>query len=424
MSKKSRRRQEQLEEKDWTLSDPGSDLFALLTQGAVTSTGVAVGPESAMRVPAVAAAVRTIAETIASLPIHLFKRSDGGGRERDRSHAAAKVLERPAPWVSAYEFKLRLVMDAIQYGRGIAVAARGDGHVRELHRIAKGLLRVEHDRSTGEPSYIFAPTEDTERRYDWADVVDVVPVPSEGEPPSLISLAREAIGFAVVLQNHGARLFANGARPSGLLSFEGNLSANEIRNRIAAWNAAHGGEKSGGTAAMDRKASYTALALSSVDAQYLDLWRHAILEIARVFRVPPHMVSELGRATFSNTEELGLQFIAYTLRPWLDLIEGALTRVLLKDNEREEYFLEFVLDDLTRGNIIQRFAALKAAVGGPFLLANEARALENRQPIAGGEKLNEAQGAAAAREPIGTGTGVGTGEPETEEPTGTLRVVA
>lgn len=417
MSKKSRRK-DQIEEKAWTLDEPGAEMLGLFGAGGMTAAGEPVGPESAMRVPAVAAAVRTISETIASLPIHVFQRAEDGGRERDREHPAAKVLERPSPWCDAYTFRLRLVMDAIKHGRGIAVAARGGGEVRELHRVAPGVLRVELDDATGEPSYVLTPKTGGERTYRWQDVVEIVPVPTDGAPPSLISLGREAIGFAMTLQKHGSRLFANGARPSGLLSFEGALSATEIRNRVALWNAAHGGGKSGGTAAMDRKATYVMLGLSSVDAQFLELWRFAILEIARVFRLPPHMLGELDRATHANSEEMGLQFVSYTLRPWLDMIEGALTRVLLTEAERETHFLEFQLDDLTRGNIVQRFAALRSAVGGPWMTPDEARAIENRPAIDGGDKLNAPQGVgnAAPADPGGNGA--------VDEPNGNLRIVA
>lgn len=413
MSKKSQRKH--LEEKSWTLDEPGVELLALFGAGGVTAAGETVGPESAMRVPAVACAVRTIAETVASLPLHVYLRAKDGGRERDRDHPAAKVLDRPSPWCDAYTFKLRLVMDAIQYGRGLAVAARGGGNVRELHRIVPGGLSVRTDSLTGEPSYVLSPKVGGERTYRFEDVVDLVPVPSDGEPRSLISLAREAIGFATTLQKHGSRLFANGARPSGLLSFEGTLSATEIKNRVAVWNATHGGGKSGGTAAMDRKAVYSALGLTSVDAQYLELWRFSILEIARVFRLPPHMLGELERATHSNSEEMGLQFVSYTLRPWLDLIEGALSRVLLTEEERSTVYLEFQLDDLVRGSIVQRFAALRNAIGGPFLTPNEGRALENRPALDGQDKLNAPQGVASGADPAPGGTA---------EPNPNLRVVA
>ncbi len=399
MSKKSKRKQQQFEEKAWTLDASGEELLALFGAGTATASGEAVGPESALRVPAVVSAVRSIGETIASLPIHVFKRLPDGGRERDREHPAAKVLERPVPWLSAYEFKLRLIFDAIRHGQGFAVAARAGGQVRELHRIKPGAMRVEHDPATGEPNYKLTVAAGGERAYDWRDVVHLVPVPNDGAPLSLISLAREAIGFAATLEKHGARLFGNGARPSGILSFADKLSPVEIKNRVAVWNAVHGGGRSGGTAVMDRSASYTGLTLNSVDLQYLELRRHQVLEIARVFRVPPHMLAEMDRATHSNSEELGLQFVAYCIRPWCDLIEGALSRVLFAEEERETNFIEFQLDDLLRGNILQRFEALSTAIGGPWLSANEGRAVENRPPIKGGDVLNQPQGVAAPRSP-------------------------
>lgn len=400
MSKKSKRKQQQqFEEKAWTLDASGEELLALFGAGTTTASGEAVGPESALRVPAVVAAVRTIAETIASLPIHAFKRLPDGGRERDREHPAAKVLDRPVPWLCAYEFKLKLIFDAIRHGQGFAVAARAGGTVRELHRIKPGPMRVDHDPVTGEPTYKLTGAAGGERTYDWRDVVHLIPVPSDGAPVSLISLAREAIGFAATLEKHGARLFGNGARPSGILSFDDKLSPVEIKNRVAVWNAVHGGGRSGGTAVMDRKATYTGLTLNSVDLQYLELRRHQVLEIARVFRLPPHMLAELDRATHANSEELGLQFVAYCIRPWCDLIEGALSRVLLSDEERDTHFIEFQLDDLFRGNILQRFDALNKAIGGPWLTTNEGRAVENRPAIEGGDALNQPQGVAAPRAP-------------------------
>lgn len=413
MSKKSRRKAEQLEEKAWTLDAPGAELLSLFGAGTATASGETVGPDSALRVPAVVAAVRTIAETLSSLPIHVYRRGADGSRQRDRDHAAAKVLDRPAPWLGPYEFKLRLIFDAIRHGQAFAVAARGGDTVRELHRIAPGGMRVEYDPATGEPTYKLSRTTGGDRTYQWDDVVHLVPVPSDGAPVSLISLAREAIGFASTLEKHGARLFGNGARPSGILSFADKLSPVEIKNRVAVWNAVHGGGRSGGTAVMDRSASYTGLTLNSVDLQYIELRRHQVLEIARVFRVPPHMLAEMDRATHANSEELGLQFVAYCIRPWCDLIEGALSRVLFSEAERDTHFLEFQLDDLLRGNILQRFDALNKAIGGPWLTANEGRAVENRPDIDGGSKLNLPQGVAAPS----------ADAPATEQPSN-LRVVA
>ncbi|KQP21817.1 hypothetical protein ASF25_21535 [Methylobacterium sp. Leaf100] len=323
------------------------------------------------------------------------------------------MLNRPAPWLGSYEFKLRLIFDAIRHGQAFAVAARAGGTVRELHRIAPGRMRVEHDPATGEPSYKLNGQTGGDRTYRWADVVHLVPVPSDGAPVSLISLAREAIGFASTLEKHGARLFGNGARPSGILSFEEKLSPVEIKNRVAVWNAVHGGGRSGGTAVMDRKATYTGLTLNSVDLQYLELRRHQVLEIARVFRVPPHMLAEMDRATHANSEELGLQFVAYCIRPWCDLIEGAFSRVLFTEAERDNHFVEFQLDDLLRGNILQRFDALNKAIGGPWLTPNEGRAVENRPDIEGGSKLNLPQGVAAPND-----------APAAVEPPANLRAVA
>lgn len=396
---RSKHQPEKQEEKSWTLDAPGPELFELFGAGPLTASGETVGPEAAMRVPAALCATRTIAETMASLPIHVFRRGPGDTRERDRDHPAAKVLARPAPWTSAYEFKLGLVTDAIRHGRGCAVAVRASDEIRELHRIFHSGITIERDLYSGEPSYLVNPRTGAERRYSWRDVVDVVPFPSHdagGAPTSLVHLARESIGFAATLEKHGARLFGNGARPSGVLSFKGKLNEMSLKNRLALWNRTHGGARAGGTAVMDEGAEYQQLSLNSTDAQFLELRHFQVLEIGRAFRVPAHMLLEMERATHANSEELGLQFASYCLRPWADLIEGALSRVLFTDAERDEYFIETLFDDLIRGNTLQRLEALSKAVGGPFMTPDEARATDNRPKIAGGDKLNQPQGVGSA----------------------------
>lgn len=389
-------RRRPLEEKSGTsgIAQPEQwllDMFA--GGGTATEAGENVGPESALKVPAVLAAFRTIAETMASLNVHLYRRGADGSRERERDHPAAKALERPAPWMDAYPFKLRLIGDAIRHGRGLAVAARGGDRI-ELHLIQPNTMAVEHD-VFGEPSYKLQVGE-IRRSYAWSDVVDLVPIPNgNGQPLSILGSCREAIGLLLTLQRHGSRLFRNGARPSGLLSINDKLNGIEIANYKKLWEHAHGGRRAGGTAVMDRDAKFIPLVMNSVDAQFAELWRLLILEIARAFRVPPHMLAELERATHMNAEEQGLQFVSYCLRPWSDLMEGALTRVLLTEEERDTYFLETNFDDLTRGDIKSRVEALQKAIGGPFLTANEGRAIENRGPIEGGDKLNQPQGVAA-----------------------------
>lgn len=375
--------------KDWTLEAPGLAMFELFTGGArSTSSGETVGPESAMRVPAALGAARAIAESMASLPLKVYRRGVGESREVDREHPANAVIEQPAPWCSGYELRLALAYDAIKYGQAFAYAVRGGGKVRELHRALWGSMTYGIDVATQEPTYKL--TTDGERIFNWRDIVHLTPLPPSqvgALPMSLVSAAAEPIGMAATMAKHGGNLFRNGARPGGAISLKKPISPSAFERLKASWKRRFSGDGTGETAILEDGATWTALTMNSVDAQYLETWRHQILEISRVFRVPPSMLSELDRATHLNAEEMGLQFVAFCLRPWADLFAGAFSRVLLTPAERSTFFLAFDFDDLERGNMGSRLDALGKAVANGVYVPNDARAKENLSPKPGGDDL-------------------------------------
>ena len=376
------------ERKSWTLSDPGPEMLALFSGGMVeTHAGEPVGPESAMRTPAVSCAVRAIAETMASLPLKIYKLS-GSDKTVDLEHPANAVLARPVPWMSGYEFRLRLILDAIKYGRGAAVTVRANGIVRELHRVPYGSLRIERPDLLGEPTFHLAQATAGDREYGYADVVDIVPLPGELEvPQSILMLARQAIGFAATLERHGAQLFKNGARPGAVLQNKGRVTEGAAERMRKSLHRLFGGDKTGSTAILEEGTEWKVIALTSTDAQYLEHRRMQVLEIGRALRVPAHMMLEMDKATHANSEELGLQFKEYCLRPWADLIEGALERVLLSPDEQGVYCIEHDFDDLVRANMLARLDALNKAVSGGIYVPNEARACEGLPPKPGGDDL-------------------------------------
>lgn len=368
-----------------TLSDPDEILWDTLTFGQArpTAAGEAVGPTSALRVPAVMAAIRAISETVASLDVRVMKLEPDGTRREDLSHYANAILARPNGWTGRYPFVRDLCADACRHGIGGAVAVRVNGEVRELLRQRPGRLGVTFDPNTQEPSYKVG-----DRPYAWPDVVAVVPVsPGEsGEVVSLVSLCRESIGFAMVLQQHGSRLFANGARPGGILSLKGNAGGNTIKNIGAAWKAAHGNGNSGATAILPGDLTYEQIALSSVDQQFLELWKLSVLEVARTFRVPPVLVGDLEKATFNNSEEFGKQFVSLCIKPWCELLADAFERVLFDPKDRATYFIEFDYEELLKPNTQALYDSLSKAAT-TFIVPNEARAKVGMGPVPGGEHL-------------------------------------
>ena len=368
-----------------TLAYPDSSLFDLFGVSPVAS-GAIVTPETAMRCASVRCAVLAISETIGQLPLPVYIRAANGNREETLQHPASSLLNIAANDLTpASEFREQLTRDALLRGNGLGWIGRSStGKVGELVRLQPGSVSINLDPRTGEPVY--------EGATGHIPALDLIHIraPSSlnnyiGE--AVINEAKEAIGLAITLEAHAARLFGNGARPSGLISFKNPLAPEAAAKAKAAWQAAHGGTKSGGTAVLDGDATWQALMLNSVDAQFLELRKFAIEEIARAFRVPPVLLMEYGRATWGNSEEMGRQFVTYALLPWFRRWEGELRLKLFSESERSNTYVEFDADALLRADLAQRAEAYSKLIAMRAVTPNEVRAWENLPPIAGGDQL-------------------------------------
>jgi HK97 family phage portal protein len=204
---------------------------------------------------------------------------------------------------------------------------------------------------------------------------------------SPVTLARESIGLALTLDAHAARLFGNGAKPSGLLSLKGRATPEAIKRIREAWQLAHGGGKSGGTAIVDDDASYSPLTMTSVDGQFMELTGFQVLQIARAFRVPPQMLFDLERATWSNSEQMGREFLTYTLEPWLRAAESALRLALFSPEEYPTHRVMFERDDLTRADLGARATAYSSLIASRVVNPNEVRAWEGLPAYEGGAEF-------------------------------------
>jgi HK97 family phage portal protein len=370
-----------VEQKAYSLSDAGiAELFGVRP----TFSGVNMGGNSALYVPAVLQAVRLISETIGSLPCKLY-RETAAGKEAAKDHSAYRIVHRRAnEWTGAGELRTVLTADALIHGNGFARVVRfEDGRPFELHRLKPGKVTIIEDDVTGAPVYRVQEAGGT---VDYPHTA-ILHVPSFlGTSP--IAFGKEAIGLAAILERHGAQFFGSGARPTGIISNDkpqggeaGAKTISNVRASFAEW------QKGGGPLFLDSGWTYDQPAMTSTDAQFIENRTFQLAEIARIFNCPPHLLFDLGRATWSNAETMGSTFLALCLRPWLDRWQDAYATVLLSEDEQDTHYFEFVTADLERADAAGRAEIYTKLIAARVLNPNEVRARENLPPYEGGDEF-------------------------------------
>ncbi|WP_234835729.1 phage portal protein [Sinorhizobium meliloti] len=371
------------EQKAYSLTDPAAfELFGVRP----TYSGVNVSGQSALYVPAVLQAVRLISETIGSLPCKVYRETKEG-KEAAKDHSAYRIVHRRAnEYTGAGEMRTALTADALIRGNGFARIIRfDDGRPYALDRLDPSTVTILKDKLTGAPVYRVAEEAGT-RDYHFSEILHV---PSFlGTSP--IAFGKEGIGLAAILERHGAQFFGSGARPTGIISNDkpqggenGTKTSNNIRKSFREWQTA----ASGDPLILDAGWKYDQPAMTSTDAQFLENRVEQVNEIARIFGVPPHLLFQLDRATWSNAEQMGASFLQLCLRPWLDRWQDAYATVLLSEDEQDTAYFEFVVDDLLRADAAARTANMTALVTNRIMTPNEVRAILNLPPLPGGDDL-------------------------------------
>lgn len=365
------------------LANPGADLLALFGGGIPTRAGANVTPETALTVPVLLAARRLLTETIASLPLHVYRRGANGAKERASDHPVYRLLhDQPNPWTTAPELFEDLVGSAIDRGHGFALVNRVGGTVREIIGVP-GTAMTTIVRVAEAPIYRLSLAGGGTREYSRADIVHLRINGGRG----IVNTIRESVGLLIALQGYASGLFGSGARPGGFLEGTASMSEEARANLRKALAEAGRPENLGKILNLPPGVSFRPTQFTSVDAQTVEIWRIAILDVARAFKIPPHMLAELDRATYSNTENMGREFLQLALHPILKQLEGAIELAVFGDDERGKYFVEFLTDDLVRADLEKRFKAFHQAAGGPWMSRNEIRATDNLPPIEGGNDL-------------------------------------
>ncbi len=362
------------ESKAVTLTSP--EAYAMFA-GLPVRSGVTVTSTTALRVPAVNAAVGLIAEACGNLP---FKLHDRESRKAQKDHPAYALIHSEANgWTSAEELREQLTRDALLTGHGFAQVSRNsDGRAFELLRIDPGVVSIEAD-DYGEPRYRIRLKGGGDTVLSYTEVLHISTL--DGVSP--ITYAKEAIGLALAAERHLADWFGRDGRPSGYLSTEQDLKPDATTKIITGWSQV----KAGNAAILVGGMKYYPLATSNVDAEFYTNRIEQIREIARAFRIPPSLIFELERGTWSNVEQMSKQFLTLTVRPWLKRWQAAYARVLLSVEDRAALYVEAVEKDLLTIDFAAQATAYSQYVAMHGMTPNEVRAGLNLPPHPNGDEL-------------------------------------
>lgn len=346
-----------------------------------TTAGRNVNEFTAMQMTAVYSCVRVLAETLAVLPLHLYKRGDSNSKEKAKEHAIYFLLhDEPNTEMTSFVFRETLMTHLLLWGNAYAQIIRnGRNEVIGLYPLMPNKMTVMRSEE-GEIFYKY--NHKSEEVYLLKE--DVLHIPGLGFDGligySPITMAKNAIGMAMACEDYGASFFQNGAQPGGVLEHPGIIKDPEIVRE--SWNAAFQGPKNANkVAVLEEGMKYQPIAIAPSEAQFLETRKFQLNEIARIFRIPPHMIGDLEKSSFSNIEQQSLEFVKYTLDPWIVRWEQSLERALLTKKEKESYFIKFNLDGLLRGDYESRMNGYAVGRQNGWMSANDIRELENLDRI-------------------------------------------
>ena len=353
-----------------------------------SNAGKRVTDRTALQHIAVYACVRVLSEAIAQLPLHVYQYTENG-KERVPQHPLYFLLhDQPNPEMTSFVFRETLMSHLLIYGNAYAQIIRnGRGDVLGLYPLMPDKIKVDRDEKN-RLIYIYS-------RYDEAnpnlkeqgDIVlyadEVLHIPGLGYDGlvgySPIALAKNAIGISIACEDYGASFFGNNANPSGVLEHPGVIkNPDKLRD---AWHRAYGGRNAHKVAVLEEGVKFTPISIPNNEAQFLETRKFQIEEIARMYRVPLHMIGDLDHATFSNVEHLSLDFVKYSLDPWIVRWEQGLQKALLSDSEKGQYFIKFNVDGLLRGDYASRMQGYSIGIQNGFLCPNDVRELEDMNLI-------------------------------------------
>lgn len=353
--------------------------------GMRSSTGLNVTSMSAMRLSAVYSCVRVLSETFAVLPFKLYRMSDDGGRDLVKDHWIYRLFaKRPNSFQTPFEWREMIQGHLCLRGNAFnELTIDSNGQITDLVPIHPDRIKAQL-MENGDYSYIVTDLNGTQRRLSRGKVWHLRGLSSDGiTGMNPIEIAADVLGLGIAAQTYGARFFANDAKPGGWLEMTGKFADNEAKEDFKkSWAEAQGGRNRGKTAVLQSGMKYHELNMNNNDAQFLETRKFSRSEIASLFRIPPHMIGDLEKATFSNIEQQSLDFVIHTMTPWAERWESSIESVLMLSDDAD-LEVEFDFANLLRGDSAARAAYYTSGINAGWLVRNEARIREGMNPIVG-----------------------------------------
>lgn len=354
-----------------------------------STSGKNVNEFTAMQTTAVYACVRILSETLAALPLQLYRYTPGG-KERVYDHPLYHILhDEPNPEMTSFIFRETLMSHLLIWGNAYAQIIRDRlGRVQGLYPLRPDKMTVCRDES-GQIYYIYTKTSDENpaiKPYGQVPLrkYEVLHIPGLGFDGlvgySPIAMARNAVGMTMACEEYGASFFANGASPSGVLEHPGVLKdPAKVRD---SWNAVYQGSANAHkVAVLEEGMKYQQIGIPPEEAQFLETRKFQLNEIARLYRIPPHMIGDLEKSSFNNIEQQSMEFVKYTLDPWVIRWEQAMQKALFLPEEKKQYFLKFNVNGLMRGDYESRMTGYSIGRQNGWLSANDIREMEDMNPV-------------------------------------------
>jgi len=355
-----------------------------------TSAGKVVNERTALSVTTVYACVRVLAEALAGLPLHVYHYNSDDGKERAPSHPLYRLLhDAPNNEMTSFVWREAMMGHLLIYGNCFSQIIRdGRGQVTALYPLLPSNMDVTRNRDSGEIVYTYH-SDKGEVKLSRENVLHIPALGFDGLLGySPIAMAKQAIGMALAVEEYGSTFFKNGANPGGVLEFPGTVK--DIQRVKDSWNAGYqGAGNAHKLAILEEGAKFSAMSIPPEQAQFLETRKYSVNEICRLFKVPPHLVGDLERATFSNIEHQSIDFVTHSVRPWVARWEQSLQQALILPSERDKVFIKFNVDGLLRGDYASRMQGYATARQNGWLSANDIRELEdmNRIPAEEGGDL-------------------------------------